>query len=133
MRPAASKTTLTPLIPWTIENVTDKIRTDCKTIIKQTPSRPPDGALKKRIREGFYITQLIPGIDNTIPYIIVVLIIILIPAVLFLKKTLKARSAEEGRARRQRLDYQPSAKPNAGCHARPGQTVPSTAVSCPHP
>ena len=43
--------------------------------------------------------------------IIVILIIILIPAALFLKKTLKARSADEGRARRQRLDYQPPVKP----------------------
>lgn len=40
-----------------------------------------------------------------------VLIIILIPAALLLKRNLKARSAEEGRARKQRLDYQPPAKP----------------------
>ena len=54
--------------------------------------------------------QLIPGIDNTILIIIIVLIIILIPAALLLKKMLAARSEEDGRTRRQRLDYQPPAK-----------------------
>jgi hypothetical protein len=44
-------------------------------------------------------------------FISIVLIIVIIPAVLILKKALKARSAEEGRVRRQRLAYQPSAKP----------------------
>jgi hypothetical protein len=49
--------------------------------------------------------------DNTILFIIVVLIIVIISAALILKKTHQARSAEDGRARRQRLAYQPSAKP----------------------
>jgi len=62
--------------------------------------------------EGSSIAQLIYGIDNTILFIILALIIILIPAALLLKKALDARSAEEGRARRQRLDYQPTAKTN---------------------
>ena len=39
------------------------------------------------------------------------MIIILIPLTLVLKNTLKARSAGEGRTRKQRLDYQPPAKP----------------------
>ena len=39
------------------------------------------------------------------------LTIILIPAALLLKKAMDARS-EKGRARRHRLDYQPTAKPN---------------------
>jgi len=60
---------------------------------------------------GFKIAQLIPGIDNTILAVIAILIIILIPVVLILKNRLKARSADEGRARNQRLDYQPPAKP----------------------
>jgi len=45
-------------------------------------------------------------------FIILVLIIILIPAALLVKKAMDARSAEKGRARRHRLDYQPTAKPN---------------------
>ena len=76
------------------------------------PSRPPDGALKQRTREGFFIAQFIPGIDNTILYATIILIIILIPATLFLKKILRARAADEGRIRKQRLDYQPAAKPS---------------------
>lgn len=52
-----------------------------------------------------------PGIDNMILVIIVILIVVLIPAVLILIKARKARSAEEGLARRQRLAYQPSVKP----------------------
>jgi hypothetical protein len=39
------------------------------------------------------------------------LIIIIIAAALLLKKAREVRSAEAGRARRKRLDYQPSAKP----------------------
>ena len=58
------------------------------------------------------MAQLIPGIDNTILYFIVILIIILIPATFLLKKTLQARVTDEGRARRQRLDYQPPVKPS---------------------
>jgi hypothetical protein len=58
------------------------------------------------------MAQLIPGIDNTILYFIIILIIILIPATILLKKTLQARVTDEGRVRRQRLDYQPSAKPS---------------------
>lgn len=61
--------------------------------------------------EGFSIAQLIYGIDNTILFIILALTIILIPAALLLKKAMDARS-EKGRARRQRLDYQPTAKPS---------------------
>lgn len=57
------------------------------------------------------MAQLIPGIDNTILFIIVVLIIALVPAALFLRRTLAARAREEGRSRRQRLDYQPGVKP----------------------
>ncbi len=51
------------------------------------------------------------GIDNTILFIILALIIILIPAALLVKKAMDARS-EKGRARRHRLDYQPPAKPS---------------------
>jgi len=40
----------------------------------------------------------------------VILVIILIPAGLLLKRMLKTRAEEEGRARKQRLDYQPPAK-----------------------
>ena len=49
--------------------------------------------------------------DNTILFIIVVLTIVIIPTTLILKKALKTRSAQDGHARRQRLAYQPSAKP----------------------
>jgi hypothetical protein len=57
------------------------------------------------------MAQFISGIDNTILYVIVILIIILIPATLLLKKTLQARTAGGERVRKQRLDYQPPAKP----------------------
>ena len=79
---------------------------------KTASSRSPDGALNQASKGGIFIAQLISGIDNTVLYFIVILIIILIPAVLLLKKFLQARAAGEGRARRQRLDYQPSAKPS---------------------
>jgi hypothetical protein len=75
------------------------------------PSRPSDGTLKNSIPEGFYIAQLIPGLDNTILFIVIALVIIIIPAVLYVKKARDVRASEEGRARRQRLDYQPSVKP----------------------
>ena len=75
------------------------------------PSRPPYGALKNRIPEGFSIAQLIPGLDNTILFVVIALVIIIIPAALYLKKTRDVRASEEGRARRQRLNYQPSVKP----------------------
>ncbi len=74
------------------------------------PSRSPDGALKNTKQGCVYIAQFISGIDNTILYILVAFIIILIPTALFLQKTLKARFEEEEHARRQRLDYQPSVK-----------------------
>lgn len=54
--------------------------------------------------------QFIAGIDNTILFIIIVLIIIILAAALLLKKARDVRSAEAGRAQRQHLDYQPSAK-----------------------
>ena len=49
--------------------------------------------------------------DDTILFIIVALIIILIPATLFLIRMLRAQAERENRSKRQRLDYQPSAKP----------------------
>jgi hypothetical protein len=76
---------------------------------KAAPSRSPDGALNAG-SGGITIAQLVPGIDNTILIIIAILVIILIPAALILRRALKARSEEEGRAKRQRLDYQPPAR-----------------------
>jgi hypothetical protein len=40
----------------------------------------------------------------------VILVIILVPAALLLRRMLKERAEEEGRARKQRLDYQPPVK-----------------------
>ncbi len=60
--------------------------------------------------EGVWIAQLVTGIDNTLLFIGVLIIIIAVAWVL--KKILEARSAEEDRTRGERLDYQPSVKWN---------------------
>jgi hypothetical protein len=66
---------------------------------------------EKNGRQGFYIAQLIPGIDITILVVMVGLIIFGLAVVMLLKKAREARSAEAGRAQRQHLDYQPPVKP----------------------
>ncbi len=55
------------------------------------------------------IAQLLPGIDNTVLFIIFVLAAIIIPAALLLKRSLRERSADEG-SRKQRPDTRPSEK-----------------------
>jgi len=49
--------------------------------------------------------------DDTILFIVIGLIIILIPATVFLIRMIRAEAARKSRAKKQRLDYQPSAKP----------------------
>jgi hypothetical protein len=59
---------------------------------------------------GSCIVELLPGIDISILFIgSAVLIIVVIAAALYIRKVRKLRSARD-RARRQRLDYQPSVK-----------------------
>ena len=55
------------------------------------------------------IAQLLPGIDNTILFIIIVLAAIIIPAALIVKRALKERPAEKG-LRAQPPDTRPSEK-----------------------
>ena len=58
-----------------------------------------------------FIAQLIPGIDDTILYILAILVIVIYAAALLWQRTKRGRTPGRIRARGERLDYQPEAKP----------------------